>query len=108
MASLALMARLTSAELSWLRSTNAGHTSPRSAVRISISCPIDDGQQSDGFANELIDVDLGGPQRLLTGKASRLAVSCAPRSAAFADQLRNGGKMRDLLDAVGQYIRSCR
>ena len=81
-ASRALMARSSSAELNCPRSTNAGQTSLSSVIAISICLPnVNDSNCAVSLTSPLMSISAGCSGCFLA-KASRLDVSRAPRSAA--------------------------
>ncbi len=82
MASRALMARLTSAEVSWLRSTSAGQAWSLNAVSISICLPSVGASSLTTSSTRALTSVSSGRNGCFLAKASRFAVSCDARSAA--------------------------
>ncbi len=96
------MARLTSAAPSWLRSTNASQASRPSSVRISV-CELQRlRQQPHHLTDQVVDIGPAGLQRLLARECQQARGELRAAIGGIADQLGDPGKLRVVLDAVGE------
>jgi hypothetical protein len=104
MASRALMARLTSAEVSWLRSTSAGQALSLNAVSISICLPsVGASSLTTSSINALTSVSSGRSGCFLA-KGQQVRRELRRPVGGVIDHLGDRGQRRIMLDAVGQDL----